>query len=166
VGHFGASTSIEAAAVIKVKRVAHPEGGRRHYRLMGLTTLALVAAAGSGAWTLRTSGRSAPLRTIAVQSPVASTLSWLSAIEDQNKPMALAHFVPADRQMMEWSSWGPPFTHTHCSLEARDGTNAVVYCIFDDINDAGIGMSNVSWWSVSLQREPSGRWLINNYGQG
>jgi hypothetical protein len=96
---------------------------------------------------------------------VATTLSWFSAVDAQNKPLALAHFVPADRQMMEWSSWGPPFDHTGCSLQAAVAASAVVYCTFDDVNDAGTGMSNVSRWDVYLQRDRSG-WLINNYGQG
>jgi hypothetical protein len=29
-----------------------------------------------------------------------------------------------------------------------------------------VGMSNTSFWDVYLQQESSGRWLINNYGQG
>jgi hypothetical protein len=80
--------------------------------------------------------------------------------------LALAHFVPADRKMMQWSSWGPPFTHLRCSLRGGGATTAVVYCTFDEINDPDMGMSNTSFWNVYLQRESSGRWLITNYGQG
>lgn len=47
-----------------------------------------------------------PLPTIAIQSPVATTRSWFAAINAHDKPLALAHFVPADRDMMNWSSWG------------------------------------------------------------
>jgi hypothetical protein len=154
--------------VVKPERVAPLERGRpRWSTLMGLAALVVVIAGGSGAlWASLTPGRSAHLPTIAVRSPVATTLSWFSAVNDQNKPLALAHFVPADRQMMEWSSLGPPFVRTRCSLHSASTRNAVVYCTFDDINDPGTGMSNVSFWNVYLQREPSGRWLINNYGQG
>jgi hypothetical protein len=80
-------------------------------------------------------------------------------------PLALAHFVAADREMMQWSSWPPTFRHVHCSLSSEDGTSAHVYCTFADIYDPEAGMSGDSFWSVFLQREPSGRWLINNYGQ-
>jgi hypothetical protein len=103
---------------------------------------------------------------IAVQSPVNSTLSWFAAINAHDKPLALAHFVPANRDMMEWSYWGVPFKGLHCSLMNRSTSRASVYCKFNNINDANMGMSNVSFWTVALQREPSGRWLINNYGQG
>jgi hypothetical protein len=81
-------------------------------------------------------------------------------------PLALAHFVPADREMMEWSSWGPPFTHLHCRLQSEVAASAVVGCNFAEINDPDTGMSNVSGWNVYLQQDSSGRWLINNYGQG
>jgi hypothetical protein len=103
---------------------------------------------------------------IAIQPPVATTLSWFAAINAHDKPLAVAHFVPADRDMMEWSNWGEPFRDIHCSLMNSATSRASVYCKFNDINDANMGMSNVSFWTVSLQREPSGRWLINNYGQG
>jgi hypothetical protein len=132
---------------------------------MGVVALVVVIVGGSGAaWAIRSSLRSGPPPTIAIQSPVATTLSWFAAVNDQDMPLALAHFVPADREMMEWSSWGPPFVHLHCSLQSKVATNAVVYCTFKVIND--FDMSNVSTWDVYLQREFSGRWLINNYGQG
>lgn len=81
-------------------------------------------------------------------------------------PLALAHFVPADRGMMQWKSWGPPFMDLHCSLRVAGATTAMVHCAFDEINDPDMGMSNTSFWDVHLQRDASGRWLIDNYGQG
>lgn len=66
---------------------------------------------------------------------------------------------------MEWSQWGPPFTHLHCSQSSDTATRAHVYCTFDKINDPGTGMSNVSFWSVYMQRDASGPWLISGYGQ-
>jgi hypothetical protein len=95
-----------------------------------------------------------------------TTLSWFSAINSHNKQLALEHFVPADRGMMEWSFWGPPFTHLHCSLTSGNASNADVYCTFATINDPAVGMSNESFWSVSLRRVHAGPWLIDNYGQG
>jgi hypothetical protein len=115
----------------------------------------------------RPSSYSGSLPQIEVQSPVNTTVAWFKALNDQNASLALAHFVPADRGMMRWSQWGPPFNHLRCSLRAQtSGDQADVRCTFDDINDPDTGMSNVSFWDVYLQREPSGRWLINNYGQG
>jgi hypothetical protein len=127
------------------------------------TAVTLVAGVSVAAWAIQSSahGRSS---TIAIQSPVATTLSWFAALNEHNKPLALAHFVVADRDMMEWSFWEPPFHGLHCSLTSEGVNRANVYCTFDDINDND--MSNVDFWSVSLQRSSNGPWLINNYGQG
>lgn len=48
----------------------------------------------------------------------------------------------------------------------RSSSRASVYCKFNNINDPNMGMSNVNFWTVALRRDPSGRWLIDNYGQG
>jgi hypothetical protein len=130
-----------------------------------LAVLAVVVAGVIIASLVIRSQESGP-KQIAIQSPVNTTLSWFAAINAHDMPLALAHFVPADRDMMKWSSWGVPFQNIHCSLMNRSTSRASVYCTFKDINDANMGMSNVSFWTVSYQREASGRWLINNYGQG
>jgi hypothetical protein len=46
------------------------------------------------------------LPTIPVQSPAATAQSWFAAINARRQSLALAHFAPAEYQMMEWSSWG------------------------------------------------------------
>ena len=48
-----------------------------------------------------------PAPPIAIQSPVATTVSWFRAVNDHNMPLAQEHFVSANRDMMNWSSWGP-----------------------------------------------------------
>jgi hypothetical protein len=133
-------------------------------RLWVIALVVVVVAGGSIAWAV-SSSKGGPLPTISVQPPVATTLSWFSAVNSQDMPLALAHFVPADRGMMEWSQWGPPFNNLHCSLSSEVAKDAHVLCTFDKINDPETGMSNTSFWSVYLQQEPSGRWLINSYGQ-
>lgn len=109
---------------------------------------------------------SAPPPPIAIQSPVATTLSWFKAVNAHNMPLAQEHFVRADRGMMDWASWGPAFTDLRCHLRSGHAKSANVYCSFSPITDADTGMSGDAFWDVYLQREPSGRWLINNYGQG
>lgn len=127
--------------------------------------LSAVVCVASATFVIRSlEGGQAPV--VAVQSPVATTLSWFASINAHDKPLAVAHFVPADRDMMEWTNWGAPFTGLQCSLMHRSTHRASVYCKFNVINDPNMGMSNVSFWTVALQREPTGRWLINNYGQG
>jgi hypothetical protein len=72
--------------------------------------------------------------------------------------------------MMEWSSWGPHFKNVKCTqlsgLAPQTATSAVVRCTYNTINDPDAGMSNEDFWDVYLQRNTSGPWLINNYGQG
>jgi hypothetical protein len=103
---------------------------------------------------------------IRVQSPVKTTVAWFKAVNDQNAPLALAHFAAAERDQMEWSQWGPPFQHLRCNLQSGTSSSAIVYCSFSPITDASTGMSGDASWDVYLQREASGRWLINNCGQG
>ena len=128
--------------------------------LLGLTVSLSACSSGPSSY-------SGPLPQIEVQSPVKTTIAWFKALNNHNAPQALAHFADGERRQMEWAQWGPPFVRLHCSLQTQTtGNQAEVNCTFNDINDAAAGMSNVSFWNVYLQREPSGRWLINNYGQG
>jgi len=138
---------------------------RRSRRLRFIVLGVVIAAVAFITLAIR-SLENGPAPKIAIQPPVATTLSWFASINAHDKPLAVAHFVPVDRDMMDWSNWGVPFKGLHCSLMNRSTSRASVYCKFDDINNANMGMSNVSFWTVSLQRESSGRWLINNYGQG
>ena len=131
---------------------------------IGVLIIAIVAGTGIS-WAVLSS-RSGPTPKIALQSPVDTALSWFSAINSHNTQLALEHFVPAERGMMKWSSWGPPFTHLDCSLTSETASHADVYCTFATINDPAVGTGNESFWSVSLRRDHVGPWLIDNYGQG
>ena len=104
--------------------------------------------------------------TVVVQSPVLTTEAWFAAVNAHNMPLAKAHFAPADRNQMNWSSWGQPFTHLHCVLWRHSQHSAEVTCTFANQNDPATGMSNVNFWNVQLERAASGRWLIATYGQG
>lgn len=140
----------------------------RHRRSRRLLVVAsMVAAVGlSGVACGSGSSHGSAVPAIAVESPVATALSWFAAVNARDKPLALAHFAPADRGMMEWSSWGPPFRHLQCAQRSGSATSALVTCTVDKIDDPDVGMSNTTFWAVSLQRQPPGPWLINNYGQG
>jgi hypothetical protein len=93
-------------------------------------------------------------------------LSWFKALNSHDMTTAQAHFTAASHDMMDWSDWAPPFTHLHCRLASGSANTAVVHCSFAPITDADAGMDNESFWNVYLQRQASGHWLINNYGQG
>jgi hypothetical protein len=109
---------------------------------------------------------SGPLPRIAVQSPVATALSWFNSINEHNISLARAHFVPADRQLMTWSDFGSTsFSNVHCHSLEQEATNTEVYCTFRVPNPSP-DMQGVTFWDVYMQRKLHGPWLINSYGQG
>jgi hypothetical protein len=127
----------------------------------GVVVLVILAA--GVAWAYHNSEKQP---TVANQSPVLTTEAWFAAVNAHDMPLAKAHFAPADRSEMDWSSWGQPFTDLHCSQGPHSQSSAVVNCTFATQNDPNTGMSNVNAWSVTLTHEKTGRWLITTYGQG
>lgn len=103
------------------------------------------------------------------QSAEQATLSWFAAINQKDKAAAIAHFEPAAAGMMNWgdgdtSTW-PTFSALHCAQVDRSGVMASVYCTFSESQAPSVGNPD-SFWTVYLERQPDGRWLITNYGQG
>ena len=160
-GHSSNPDSDTIHSVIGVRRASQTSGVRwgAFAFLVGVALSLTACSSGPASY-------SGPLPQIQVQSPVETTIGWFKAVDDRNAPLALAHFAAAVRDQMKWSSWGPPFTHLHCSPQSESAKEAEVDCTYAEINDPSTGMSNQDFWDVYLQREPSGRWLINNYGQG
>lgn len=103
------------------------------------------------------------------RSPEQATLSWFFAVNHKDKAAAVAHFQPAAAGQMNWgngdtSTW-PTFSALHCRQLSRSGTTATTYCRFKESQAPAAGNPD-SFWTVSLHRQPDGRWLITNYGQG
>jgi hypothetical protein len=130
---------------------------------VGVVVLVIVAASGI-AWSLHHADTGPPSPSD-VQSPVRTTEAWFAAFNARDTPLAQAYFAPADRDQMDWSSWGQPFTDLNCSLGPHRQRLAVVNCTFATQNDPNSEMSNVDGWSVSMTRELFRRWLITTYGQ-
>jgi hypothetical protein len=66
---------------------------------------------------------------------------------------------------MAWSDFGSiSFTNVSCHLVAQTTTTAEVGCTFSE--DAPPGEQEDAGWTISMERQPPGPWLINNYGQG
>ena len=105
----------------------------------------------------------------AYQSPVQATLSWFYAINHKDKAAAVAHFEPAEARQMDWGNGDPSmwatFSALHCKLTSQSATTAGVYCPFSESQAPSVGNPD-SFWTVGLQRQPDGRWLIYSYGQG
>lgn len=103
------------------------------------------------------------------RSPEQATVSWFYAINHKDKADAVAHFTRAAAGQMNWgngdtSTW-PVFSNLRCKPASRGARNASVYCTFSESQAPAEGNPD-SFWTVYLQRQPGGRWLIDNYGQG
>ena len=103
------------------------------------------------------------------RSPEQATLSWFYAINHKDKADAVAHFTRAGAGQMNWgngdtSTW-PTFSALRCKPASRSAATASVYCTFSESQAPAVGNPD-SFWTVYLQRQPGGRWLIDNYGQG
>jgi hypothetical protein len=103
------------------------------------------------------------------QSPVQATLSWFFAVNHKDKTAAVAHFTTASAGQMDWgngdtSTWST-FSALRCKQVSGSALSAVVYCTFKESAAPSVGNPD-SFWTVSLDRQPDGRWLITNYGQG
>lgn len=103
------------------------------------------------------------------QTPLQETTSWFQAVDAKDLSAARAHFVAWSGSDMnsndgDTSQW-PTFADIHCrNVGHQSNSTAVVYCTFNQSPVAG--KQTDAFWTVSLQRNGAGPWLINNYGQG
>jgi len=143
------------------RRWSHRPGGFQ--AVLGLILAGAPVLAGCGGAPVATQSLSH------ASTPLAATGSWFAAINDKNLRAAQDHFIPSAKDMMNWgdgdtSTWST-FTKLRCRTLFESGNAASVYCSFDESPSSSEGNPD-SWWTVSLQRTTSGKWLINNYGQG
>ena len=128
-----------------------------------LSSGAFLAACGSG-------GIAAKAEPSAIfSSPLAATQSWFESINTKDLTAAQQHFVQSDRFMMNWgggdtATWST-FTKLQCKTLSETGRTATTYCSFTESPSSSEGNPD-SFWTVTLEHANSGRWLINNYGQG
>ena len=102
-------------------------------------------------------------------TPLEATVSWFAAVNAKDRAAAVAHFTPAAASMMGWgngdtSTWST-FTRLRCKPLSAGAASATVYCSFDESQSPSEGNPD-TFWTVWLARQPGGRWLIDNYGQG
>jgi hypothetical protein len=102
-------------------------------------------------------------------SPLAAAKSWFHAVNTKNLGAAQDHFLPADRDMMDWgggdtATWST-FTKLRCQTITHSGRNAIVYCSFNESPSSSEGNPD-SFWTITLLKATANRWLIANYGQG
>jgi len=126
-------------------------------------------AAPAGSASASSPGAVAAVTVSSFETPLQAALSWFAAVNAKEAAAAVAHFVPADADMMNWgngdtSTWST-FTRLRCKPLSQDAASATVYCSFDESQSPSEGNPD-SFWTVWLARQPDGRWLIDNYGQG
>jgi hypothetical protein len=134
------------------------------------TGMAVIAGAAAVAGCSPSRDPGAPAAAAAVyRSPEQATLSWLYAMNHKDGAAAVAHFTRAAASQMDWgngdtSAW-PTFSALHCKPVRQSMTMAWVYCTFSESQASAVGNPD-TFWTVELERQPDGRWLIDNYGQG
>jgi len=100
------------------------------------------------------------------QSPEQAAVSWFYALDHKDIAAAVAHFAPAAADQMDWyggASAYPTFSDLQCRQISTDGTTASVVCTFKELHvEPGTQVDN--FWTIELQRQPDGRWLITSYG--
>jgi hypothetical protein len=111
-----------------------------------------------------------PGQTVTAVSPVEAAYYFLQAMGNGDEPLMNTYLV-LERRTGALSEPPPAdeFQNLHCSPttdHANTATAVVVACEFDVREDwSGIAAGHVAW-AVSLQRQPPGPWLIDNYGAG
>jgi hypothetical protein len=75
-------------------------------------------AASASASRADSAGAVATVSAASFATPLQATLSWFAAVNAKDRAAAVAHFVPADEDMMDWgngdtSTW-PAFTRLRC----------------------------------------------------
>jgi hypothetical protein len=129
--------------------------------------LAIGAFAASGC---SVSSSSAPAAAVRYGSPEQATLSWFYAVNHKDSAAATAHFTRAAAALMDWGGGNTAAWSTFSALRCRpahlpSATAATVFCSFSESASASEGNPD-GFWTVWLQRQRDGRWLIDNYGQG
>jgi hypothetical protein len=97
-------------------------------------------------------------------------MAWFDAINRKDGKLAGTYFQPPNSGYPQsiWTNYesnGPPFTHVKCNLQSQHGPTATVLCTFKETPSPDEANPD-TFWSVSLARNGSDRWLITGYGQG
>jgi hypothetical protein len=90
-------------------------------------------------------------------------------VNAKDRAAAVAHFLPARTDQMNWgggdtATWST-FTGVRCQTTSQTAASAAVYCSFTESASPSEGNPDSSW-TVWLDRQPDGRWLIEDYGNG
>jgi len=79
----------------------------------------------------------------------------------------MAHAAPNAQSMMDWNdgvtSMWPSFSHVSCKVTKSATSISNLLCTFNE--SAPPGNQIDTFWTVSLERSASGKWLITNYGR-
>ena len=101
-------------------------------------------------------------------TPLHAAYSWFKSINHKQKSLMIAHAAPAAESMMNWNggvtSMWPSFTHVSCAITNSTHSISNLLCTFKE--KAPPGNQIDTFWTMSLERSTSGKWLITNYGQG
>lgn len=102
------------------------------------------------------------------QTPQQAALAWFTAINQKDQSRVVAAFTANAGARLAWTTNPPPtwatFSSISCTPQDQSATTASVRCTFTESQAPAVGNPD-SFWTISFQRQ-TGKWLIDNYGQG
>jgi hypothetical protein len=118
-----------------------------------------------------------PTLTVDMQSAVDTAQAFLQVMGDGDQALMNAYLVPSLRSEYTADPWmDTPPPHRFQNLDCRfvserwgshiPGASVIVGCEFDVRMDRYGRTGGHIAWTVSLQRQPPGPWLVDNYGAG
>jgi hypothetical protein len=107
---------------------------------------------------------------VKAEPPAQTVVDWMQAWDHHDFPLTVAYLAPQERASWggySWDFFSTSFTHIQCVIDqdTSSATYAEVGCSYV-LHGSEEDPDGPSGWSVALTRQPGGRWLIRDYGQG
>ncbi len=103
-------------------------------------------------------------RGTASQTPQQTVNAWFQAINTKDKTAQNFVAAPFKEGWSRPSTWST-YSDLRCHPQSQTSSTATIRCDFSESPSPGEGNPD-TFWDIHLTHEPSGKWLITNYGQG
>jgi hypothetical protein len=140
------------------------KGNRRHWLRVLIVILLAIAGVTFGAFVhMKPNSVSSEIK---VEDPSNTAVSWFRSVDSNHLALAIAHFDPPHRYLMQWGNFGSfSFNKVHCVTLTESEHESSVRCTFR-IPNPPPELENVIFWDIHFHKSNSGPWLITSYGQG
>jgi hypothetical protein len=90
--------------------------------------------------------------------------AWFRAINAEDKTAENFVSAPFKEGWSHPARWST-FSDLRCHTQSQTQSSATIRCDFSESPSSNEGNPD-TFWDIHLTRQPSGQWLITNYGQG